>query len=66
MISEKDGKLFIELTDIALEIPEDKAKILKEKGYVGKTVTMGIRPEDISTHPQYIMHHPEASFPKSS
>lgn len=23
---------------------------------------MGIRPEDISTHPQYIMHHPEASF----
>lgn len=62
MISEKDGKLFIELTDIALEIPEDKAKILKEKGYVGKTVTMGIRPEDISTHPQYIMHHPEASF----
>lgn len=62
MISEKDGKLFIELTDIALEIPEDKAKILKEKGYIGKTVTMGIRPEDISTHPQYIMHHPEASF----
>ena len=60
MISEKE--LFIELTDISLEIPEDKAKILKEKGYVGKTVTMGIRPEDISTHPQYIMHHPEASF----
>lgn len=62
MISEKDGKLFIELADITLEIPEDKAKILKAKGYIGKTVTMGIRPEDISTHPQYIMHHPEASF----
>lgn len=62
IISEKDGKLFIELADITLEIPEDKAKILKAKGYIGKTVTMGIRPEDISTHPQYIMHHPEASF----
>lgn len=62
MISEKDGKLFIELADITLEIPEDKATILKAKGYIGKTVTMGIRPEDISTHPQYIMHHPEASF----
>ncbi|MFR7592930.1 MAG: ABC transporter ATP-binding protein [Longibaculum sp.] len=61
-IIEKDGKLSIELSDITLEIPEDKAKILKDKGYVGKTVTMGIRPEDISTHPQYIMHHPEASF----
>lgn len=62
VIIEKDGKLFIELSDITLEIPEAKATILKEKGYVGKVVTMGIRPEDISTHPQYIMHHPEASF----
>lgn len=62
MINEKDGKLFIELSDITLEIPESKALILKEKGYVGRVVTMGIRPEDISTHPQYIMHHPEASF----
>lgn len=62
VISEKDAKLFIELSDITLEIPEAKATILKEKGYVGKVVTMGIRPEDISTHPQYIMHHPEASF----
>ncbi|MDE6953461.1 MAG: sn-glycerol-3-phosphate ABC transporter ATP-binding protein UgpC [Erysipelotrichales bacterium] len=61
-ISEEDGKLYIQLTDIKLEIPDDKAKILKEKGYVGKTVTMGIRPEDISTHPQYIQHHPESSF----
>lgn len=62
IISEKDGKLFIELTDITLEIPKPKATILKEKGYVGKVVTMGIRPEDISTHPQYITHHPESSF----
>ena len=61
-IEEKDNQLSIVLSDITLTIPADKAKILKEKGYVGKTVTMGIRPEDISTHPQYIMHHPEASF----
>lgn len=61
-IIEKEGKLYIELSDITLEIPESKATILKDKGYIGKTVTMGIRPEDISTHPQYIMHHPEASF----
>ena len=61
-IEEKDNQLSIVLSDITLTIPEDKAKILKAHGYVGKTVTMGIRPEDISTHPQYIMHHPEASF----
>lgn len=62
LIEEKDNQLSIVLSDITLTIPEDKAKILKACGYVGKTVTMGIRPEDISTHPQYIMHHPEASF----
>ncbi len=61
-ISEKDGKLIIQLSDIALTIPDDKAKVLKDKGYVGKTVTMGIRPEDISTHPQYMMSHQEDSF----
>ena len=61
-IHENDGKLSIELSDMTLPIPDDKAQILKEKGYVEKIVTMGIRPEDISTHPQYIMSHPETSF----
>lgn len=61
-IIDKDGKLFIELTDMTLKISEDKAKTLKDKGYIGKMVTMGIRPEDISTHPQYIMQHEEDSF----
>lgn len=61
-IIETDGKVSIELSDITLPIPEEKATILKDKGYVGKVVTMGIRPEDISTHPQYIMHHPETAF----
>ena len=61
-IVEREGKMYIELSDISLEIPEDKGTILKEKGYIGKVVTMGIRPEDISTHPHYIMSHPESSF----
>ncbi len=61
-IKEKDGKLVIQLSDIELTIPDDKAKVLSEKGYVGKTVTMGIRPEDISTHPQYYMSNPDSSF----
>lgn len=61
-IVEREGKMYIELSDISLEIPEDKGTILKEKGYIGKVVTMGIRPEDISTYPHYIMSHPESSF----
>ncbi len=33
--------------DVAL--PQGQAKILKDKGYLGKEVTFGIRPEDISS-----------------
>ena len=33
--------------DIKISVPESKAKSLVEGGYVGKTVVMGIRPEDI-------------------
>lgn len=62
LLSEEDGKVYIQLSDIKLEIPNEKASVLKQKGYIGKVVTMGIRPEDISTHPQYIQHHPESSF----
>lgn len=61
-VFEEDEHVCIQLSDIKLVIPKDKANILKEKGYIGKNVTMGIRPEDISTHPQYIQHHPESSF----
>ena len=34
-----------------LVIPAAKAKALKDGGYVGKTVVMGIRPEDVADTP---------------
>lgn len=44
----KDGtKLFLMLGNYRLDIPEDKAKILEQRGYVGKEIIMGIRPENI-------------------
>ncbi|MDO4296774.1 MAG: TOBE domain-containing protein, partial [bacterium] len=30
-----------------ITLPADKAKVLESKGYVGKTVVLGIRPEDL-------------------
>ncbi|MGO2083509.1 ABC transporter ATP-binding protein [Vagococcus sp.] len=33
--------------DLKLELPEGKFKVLREKGYVGKKLVFGIRPEDI-------------------
>ena len=34
---------------LELALPEGQAKVLEAKGYLGKTVTFGIRPEDISS-----------------
>ncbi|MDR0299379.1 MAG: sn-glycerol-3-phosphate ABC transporter ATP-binding protein UgpC [Streptococcaceae bacterium] len=34
-----------------IELPEGKTKTLKDKGHDGKKVTLGIRPEDISSNP---------------
>ncbi|MDR2660436.1 MAG: sn-glycerol-3-phosphate ABC transporter ATP-binding protein UgpC [Lactobacillaceae bacterium] len=40
----KDGK-------VSLKLPKSKSKLLKDKGYDGKEVVFGIRPEDIHTEP---------------
>jgi len=47
-ISEEAGKTFAEVGGAKLEIPAEKAAALKNAGYLGKTVVMGIRPEHIN------------------
>ncbi len=37
----------LEAGGVKFEIPEEKAAFLKEKGYTGKSVVMGIRPENV-------------------
>ncbi|MBQ9065609.1 MAG: sn-glycerol-3-phosphate ABC transporter ATP-binding protein UgpC [Blautia sp.] len=56
-ISEKGGNVIASIGGADLVVPEDKAKALKEKGAIGKTVVLGIRPEDI---------HDSADFIKST
>mgnify|MGYP004444588161 CR=1 FL=1 len=46
-IAEKAGKITASIGEYTLEVPAEKAKALKNGGYVGKTVVLGIRPEDI-------------------
>lgn len=43
---EEDGKLVLVIREKAFELPEEKAAVLKEKGYAGKEVIMGIRQEE--------------------
>lgn len=45
---------------LKLRIPEGKNKLLKEKGYEGKKVTFGIRPEDIQSEQIAIEASPES------
>lgn len=55
----KEGeKVFIKCGDAKILLPDYKAKKLIEGGYAGKTVVLGIRPEDVHDDPEYIKEHP--------
>ena len=44
----KTGKITeLKIGDTKIKLPEDKAKILSDKGYANKKIILGIRPEDI-------------------
>ena len=64
VISEKGGNLIAKVGDHELAIPAAKAKALKDGGYVGKTVVLGIRPEDIHDSQMFIEASP--SVPMTS
>ena len=64
VISEKGGNLIAKVGEHELVIPAAKAKALKDGGYVGKTVVLGIRPEDIHDSQMFIEASP--SVPMTS
>ncbi|MBU5592177.1 sn-glycerol-3-phosphate ABC transporter ATP-binding protein UgpC [Clostridium sp. MSJ-4] len=57
---EQDGKLFAEFEGDKILLPENKAKVLREKGYVGKEVILGIRPENLDDNNDFIDMHKDA------
>jgi multiple sugar transport system ATP-binding protein len=42
------GDVYLKVADTKIQLSADKAKKLIDGGYAGKTVVMGIRPEDVS------------------
>jgi multiple sugar transport system ATP-binding protein len=48
----KDDKFVI--GDVELTVPEGKMKFLRQQGYVGKPIILGVRPEDIHDEPVFI------------
>jgi len=44
-VTEKDGEIFVDFAGSKIKLPQHKAD--KAKGYIGKEVIIGVRPEDI-------------------
>ena len=56
----KDGKIIDkENHDFEIPVPEGKLKVLKDKGYNGKELIFGIRPEDVHTEEVFLESFPE-------
>ncbi|MCD7980956.1 MAG: sn-glycerol-3-phosphate ABC transporter ATP-binding protein UgpC [Clostridiales bacterium] len=50
-----DGdKVTLTVNGVTYDMPENKAKALKEGGYNGKTVVFGIRPDDMDDYPEFV------------
>lgn len=61
VVEEKNGKVVVNIAGTRISISEENAKKLKDQGYVGKDVTVGIRPENISDAPEDIAANPEST-----
>lgn len=57
---EEEGSVHFKAHNVNVEIPEGRAKELREKGYVGKEVVFGIRPEDIHDEPVFLEASPDS------
>jgi multiple sugar transport system ATP-binding protein len=61
-VSEKGGEVHFNSNNFNVIIPEGRAKVLREKGYIDKEVMLGIRPEDIHDEPLFLEASPNSTF----
>jgi multiple sugar transport system ATP-binding protein len=59
-IVEVGSELHFQTTNVDVVIPEGKAVTIREKGYVGKDIIFGVRPEQIHTEPVFLEAYPNA------
>ena len=55
--TEEGGAVKLSFAGNTITLNEKKAAALKDKGYIGKTVTLGIRPEDLHDEEEYLSQH---------
>lgn len=58
--TEQGGQLHFRTTGVDVQLPEGKAKIIREKGYANKEVVLGVRPEDFHEEAIFIDASPNS------
>ena len=58
--TEDGGQVKLSFAGNCITLNEKKASALKDKGYIGKTVTLGIRPEDLHDEEDYLAQHAQS------
>ena len=61
-VKKKGEDVYLKVGSHSLLLPPGKAKVLLEKGYEGKVVTAGIRPENVSDSEIMLSQYESASF----
>ncbi|QWU16407.1 multiple sugar transport system ATP-binding protein [Paenibacillus sophorae] len=61
-LSEVSGSVRFIADNLDVEVPGGKAQLLRSKGYIGKEVVMGVRPEDIHEEPVFLEASPNTIF----
>jgi len=63
VVPEKKGSdVILKFGEQTIKLPEGKARAVEEGGYIGKTVVMGIRPEDIKDEEMFISQSPDSTI----
>ncbi|MFD2114912.1 ABC transporter ATP-binding protein [Paenibacillus yanchengensis] len=57
-LSEQGGTVSFKTTSVDIVVPEGRAATLRSKGYIGKEVILGIRPEDLHEEPVFLEASP--------
>lgn len=60
VVSEEGSDIFLTVDSYKLRVPVSKAKALKDNNYIGKTVILGVRPEDLHDEELFINSSPDS------
>ena len=60
LVSEEGSDIYLTVGTYKLRVPASEANLLKDGGYIGKTVVLGVRPEDLHDEELFINSSPDS------